>query len=807
MASRWARKAAHTIVLAAALGIAAGPQSASASWTRISSTRSSTEPYFACPPQGTRPECDLIEDPARGTADRGPIPAGAITTGPEEQLSPSLDGNGVSGGYSPENLRSAYDLPSTSAGFRETVGIVDAYDDPNAEADLKVYRSEYGLPACNASSGCFRKVNQTGGSSSYPAANRGWAEEVSLDLDMISAVCPNCRILLVEANTNGSADFAAAENEAVALGATEISNSFGGPTLSEPPEDASAYDHPGIPITAAGGDHGYGVQSPASNPHVIAVGGTSLLPTTTNSRGWTEEVWYEDVGGEISGTGSGCSQEPKPAWQRDGRCAYRTTNDVAAVASKNTPVSVYDSFETSDHWELASGTSVATPIIAAAMALANPYTRSFEGARALYLEAAISGTGALDDVVFGSNGSCGDYLCEAGPGYDGPTGLGSLWGAPEVPPPALATLEATLIAATEAALNATVNPDGAEIEECRFEYGPTTSYGSSKPCSTLPGAGTSPVGVSASVAGLAPSSIYHFRIAVSYAGGANSGGDRTFATAGARPAVSTEEASAITQTSASLNARVNPNGKEITECEFEYGRSKAYGATTPCRPPPGGGQNPVPVSASITGLVEGSTYHFRVRATNVNGTTYGGDQTFAVSDTPPGGGEEPEEVAPPPSDPPPAGNEGQQPSPQTPPLVSPIAGQEDTGPSTAQAAELTGAHLLVAGSNGILTLELRCPGGSCAGTITLRTLDVVASDDRHAVKHTLTLATTPFSLTGPRVVTIRLRLSATARALLAHVHTVRAQATIVVRQGSAAKSTAQTTVTLRAARTPHGTKA
>lgn len=296
MASRWARKAAHTIVLAAALGIAAGPQSASASWTRISSTRSSTEPYFACPPQGTRPECDLIEDPARGTADRGPIPAGAITTGPEEQLSPSLDGNGVSGGYSPENLRSAYDLPSTSAGFRETVGIVNAYDDPNAEADLKVYRSEYGLPACNASSGCFRKVNQTGGSSSYPAANRGWAEEVSLDLDMISAVCPNCRILLVEANTNGSADFAAAENEAVALGATEISNSFGGPTLSEPPEDASAYDHPGIPITAAGGDHGYGVQSPASNPHVIAVGGTSLLPTTTNSRGWTEEVWYEDVG-------------------------------------------------------------------------------------------------------------------------------------------------------------------------------------------------------------------------------------------------------------------------------------------------------------------------------------------------------------------------------------------------------------------------------------------------------------------------------------------------------------------------------
>ncbi len=352
MASRWARKAAHTIVLAAALGIAAGPQSASASWTRISSTRSSTEPYFACPPQGTRPECDLIEDPARGTADRGPIPAGAITTGPEEQLSPSLDGNGVSGGYSPENLRSAYDLPSTSAGFRETVGIVDAYDDPNAEADLKVYRSEYGLPACNASSGCFRKVNQTGGSSSYPAANRGWAEEVSLDLDMISAVCPNCRILLVEANTNGSADFAAAENEAVALGATEISNSFGGPTLSEPPKTP--------PLTTT---RGYRSRLPAA---ITATGLNRRHPTLTSSqwaarrfadndqfsrldgRGVVRRRWGRNLG-----TGSGCSQEPKPAWQRDRGCAYRTTNDVAAVASKNTPVSVYDSFETSDHWQLA----------------------------------------------------------------------------------------------------------------------------------------------------------------------------------------------------------------------------------------------------------------------------------------------------------------------------------------------------------------------------------------------------------------------------------------------------------------------
>ncbi len=805
MASRWARSAVRVIALTAALAATAAPQSATAAWTHVAANRSSAEPYFSCPPEGTRPECDLIEDPTAGVGARGPIAAGAITKGPEQQISPALNGNGFGGGYSPENLRSAYDLPSTSTGFRETVAIVDAYDDPDAESDLKVYRAEYGLPACTASSGCFRKVNQTGGINSYPAAERKWAEEISLDLDMVSAICPNCRILLVEANSNLDSNFATAENEAAALGATEISNSFGGPTSSEPPEFASAYDHPGVPITAADGDHGYGVESPASNPHVIAVGGTSLLPTTKNARGWTETVWYESIGGEIYGTGSGCSREPKPAWQADGGCAYRTTNDVAAVASKNTPVSVYDSYETTDKWQLASGTSVATPIVAAAMALANPYTRSFEGAHALYLEAAISGTGALDDVVSGKNGSCGDYLCEAGPGYDGPTGLGSLSGAPEVPPPALTTGEATSSTPSEATLDATVNPNGAEIPECKFEYGTTSSYGSSVPCSTLPGSGTSPVAVSASITGLAPSSVYHYRIAASYPGGTSTGSDQTFTTAGSRPTVSTEPASAITQTSARLNGEINPNGKEVSECEFEYGRSKTYGATTPCAPSPGSGQTPVTVSASLSGLTEGSAYHFRVRASNASGTSYGGDQTFTAFDAPPN--EEPEENKPPPSDPPRVAGESQQQPTQTPSLVTPIGGQEESSKTPIHVAELTGARALVAASNGTLSLELRCPADRCAGTITLRTLDAVASGSRHATKHILTLASGPFAFAGPRVTTIKLRLSGAARALLARVHTVRAQAAIAEHQTNAVASSAQTTVTIRVPKKTRSDKA
>jgi phosphodiesterase/alkaline phosphatase D-like protein len=395
------------------------------------------------------------------------------------------------------------------------VAVVDAYDDPNAESDVNFYRSKYEIPACTVASGCFRKVNQAGGAS-YPAPNRGWAKEISLDLDMVSAICPRCHILLVEAKTNEATDLAAAENEAASLGATEISDSFAEATKMEP---ASAFDHPGIPIAAAAGDSKYGVAWPAANPHVIAVGGTSL---SRSGGGWTESVW--------SDTGSGCSPEPKPAWQSDTGCAGRTNNDVAAVADTNTPVSAYDTYETgSSPWLLVGGTSVSTPIVASAMALASPYTRSFDGAQGLYLQAA-SGVGGFFDVVSGSNGFCGSYLCEARPGYDGPSGLGALRGIPEVPPPTPATGAAGSITQTGATLGGTVNPHGGRVDECVFEYGPTTSYGASVPCSSLPRSATVPVSVSASITGLLAGSGYHFRLAVSYSGSSAVGADSTFTT-------------------------------------------------------------------------------------------------------------------------------------------------------------------------------------------------------------------------------------------------------------------------------------
>jgi len=314
-------------------------------------------------------------------------------------------------GYGPADLQSAYNLASvaSSNGAGQTVGIVDAYNDGNAESDLGVYRSHFGLAACTTANGCFRKVSQTGGTS-YPRGNTGWAEEISLDLDMVSAICPTCHILLVEAKSNSFSNLAAAVNEAASLGATEISNSYGGSESSGQAGDTT-YHHPGIAITASSGDNGYGVEYPAASPYVTAVGGTSLT-RAGNVRGWTETVW--------SGAGSGCSAyESKPSWQSDGGCSRRTVADVSADADPNTGVAVYDTYRQSG-WLVFGGTSVASPIIASVYALAGNASTVTYGAYSY------SHTSSLNDVTSGGNGSCGgSYLCTGVVGYDGPTGNGT----------------------------------------------------------------------------------------------------------------------------------------------------------------------------------------------------------------------------------------------------------------------------------------------------------------------------------------------------------------------------------------------
>ena len=795
--------AAGLVAMGLALIAAAAPQTANARWTRVARSPSSSEPYFVCPVAEHRLNCDLIEDPSRGADARGPVAAGAITSGPEQQVSPALFGDGKEGGYSPEDLRSAYNLLSTSAGSGQTVAIVDAFDDPNAESDLKTYRAQYGIAECTAANGCFRKVNESGGTS-YPEASAEWGTEISLDLDMVSAICPNCHILLVEAGNEFSPNFANAEDEAAKLGATEISNSFGGEAPSEPPEFAAAYDHPGIPITAAAGDHGFIVESPASNPHVIAVGGTTLVPAK-NSRGWSETVWLEHEG---AGTGSGCSEEPKPAWQADAGCPFRTNNDVAAVADPNTPVSVYDSYkpEGRSSWRLLGGTSAATPIVAASMALANPYTRTLEGAKSLYLEAdGVQGAGRLNDIVSGSNGSCGNYLCDAETGYDGPTGVGSLDGPPEVPPPTAATDAAGSVRQTEARLSGTVDPNGGEVSECKFEYGPTASYGKSVPCSSGPGSGIDPVTVSATATGLAAGSEYRYRLAISYPGGGAHGADVAFTTLEvggpqSPPMVQAEGPTAITDTSATLSAKVDPNGALVSECVFEYGTTASYGSSAPCAPSPGGGQAAATVSAAISGLTAGSTYHFRVLAVNAGGTSSSKDHSFETLPAPsPPGSKEPLAKAQP------SATSGET---SPPPLVSPIGGAQlpqaarsPSAPAAVVAVELARASFAV-GSGGALLLPVRCPGVEqrCTGTITLRTLGAVTIGiaGHQAARRVLTLASSSFAIGGGRVLAVKLRLSSSARALLARLRVLHARATIVARNGIGVADATDRTVTIRA---------
>ena len=261
-------------------------------------------------------------------------------------------------GYHPGDLNGRYVLPSQNAGG--TVAVVDAYDDPLAESDLAVYRSTFGLPACTSQNGCLRKINQSGQTGSYPAVNAGWGEEISLDLDLVSAVCPKCKILLVEANSPTLDDLGAAVDTAAAMHPLAISNSYYGPEWPGETSYDAHYHHRGIAITVSSGDQ-VSTFYPAASPYVTAVGGTSL---SSNSGSWTESAW--GYGGQ------GCSAfESKPSWQGNTGCKTRSTVDISAVADPQTGVTMYDSV--AGGYLVAGGTSVGAPLVAAAYALsANP---------------------------------------------------------------------------------------------------------------------------------------------------------------------------------------------------------------------------------------------------------------------------------------------------------------------------------------------------------------------------------------------------------------------------------------------------
>ncbi|MBR7827873.1 peptidase S8 [Actinospica sp. MGRD01-02] len=329
-------------------------------------------------------------------------------------------GTSTTSGYIPSQIQAAYGLAAASAadGSSQTIGIVDAYNDPTAAADLAVYRSAYGLSACTVASGCLKITSQTGSTTSLPSNDGGWAEEESLDLDMASATCPLCKIILVEASSASYANLGTAVNEAVALGANVVSNSYGGSESSGETSYDTYYHHSGVIITASTGDSGYGVEYPAASQYVVAVGGTSLSTSTTASRGWTETAWAD--------AGSGCSKyETKLTGQSlvTTGCSKRAVADVSAVADPNTGVAVYDSTSYDGYvgWLQFGGTSVSSPLIAGVFALAGNESSVSNNTLYNYV-----GTAYLNDVTSGSNGSCSvSELCTATTGWDGPTGLGT----------------------------------------------------------------------------------------------------------------------------------------------------------------------------------------------------------------------------------------------------------------------------------------------------------------------------------------------------------------------------------------------
>jgi len=504
------------------------------------------------------------------------------------QASAGSSSTGPAGGLTPADLASAYGFLPSVGGAGQTVAIVDPYDDPDIEEDLGTFDSHYGLAACTDANGCFKKVSQTGSTTSLPPADTtGWSLEISLDVETVHSVCESCKILLVEASSESLANLAAAVDEAVELGATEVSNSYGAPESQMGETEQTAYDHPEVVIVASAGDSGYlnwdyvadflkapeMPNAPASLPDVVAVGGTSLELKTNGTRK-SESVW-NDSGRpshkefkRFSATGGGCStlftapswQQSAPGWTNTACGIGRLDNDISAVADPYTGFDVYDSYvyepEFTPGWMTVGGTSLSSPLITALYGLAGGSHGVSFPAATLYTH--LGEASALYDVTTGGNGYCdgeeaascgepginkefgeidceGTTSCDAAPGFDGPSGVGTpnglgAFNSLSRSKPTVVTQAASSIRARSALLNATVNPNGQAVGTCTFEYGPTASYGDSAPCARLPGSGTSPVAVSARIRALTPKSTYHYRITATNPDGTSTGKRKTLKT-------------------------------------------------------------------------------------------------------------------------------------------------------------------------------------------------------------------------------------------------------------------------------------
>ncbi len=520
---------------------------------KISVTPSTTAPAYACP-SGL---CYAINEP--------PV----IKTSSGYRLpwaSAALQGGGEKGGFDPEDLLAAYNLPKW-AGTGETVAVIEGGNDPTAESDLAKYRSRYNMRECTKGNRCFTWLTGTGEEiKGTEGEGGGWSTETSLDLDMVSAVCPKCHIMLVQATEESIAALGTAVNTAVARGAAVVSNSYGTPESYTERCGATRceqynpdYTHTGVPIVVSAGDSGYdnslaGYATPnypasSSSPNVIAVGGTTLY---SEAGLWHATVWYErevELEGQrryhSAATGSGCSvKEQEPLWQKedsqDAGCKTRMDNDVAAVAACATPVSIY-STTTNKGWGLECGTSASAPIVAGIEALASTATKR-AGAEVFYKQPS-----ELVDIIAGENlANCGielgeqAYFCQAGTGYDGPTGNGTPHGVFNVPSaPSVTTGIASGITELEATLSSALNPGSAETKYY-WEYGRKAGAYEERTAEAVVAAGTYNMEEIGTLHHLNPGTVYHVRLAASNHYGTSYGEDVTFTTNGGPRAYSSE---------------------------------------------------------------------------------------------------------------------------------------------------------------------------------------------------------------------------------------------------------------------------
>ena len=374
-------------------------------------------------------------------------------------------------GYGPSDLQSAYALdPSLGEGM--TVGIVDAFGYSKAEADLAMYRSTFGLPACTSASGCLKIVGQDGGApppDPTNSKNAQWNGEAALDIDMVSAACPKCKIILVLVNSDQDDGLELGQQTAATLGANVISNSWGGPDNDPSSEEHYFMTTPAVGIFVASGDLGYdnqdsspsGPDYPSTSSYAIGVGGTALTRTTSNARGWSELPWGEDSG--QGAAGSSCSAMiPKPTYQAavipDSVCKFRAAADTSAVASLKTGVAVYQG-----GWGVAGGTSVASPLVATIFAM-NGEALAGPSLPYLHPDAFTDVTGGTTANSNDSTGQCGAPLCIAGTGWDGQTGMGTPIGSAlhmlADPPDMAVPPDFSVVTSTHGGGNGNGNSDG-----------------------------------------------------------------------------------------------------------------------------------------------------------------------------------------------------------------------------------------------------------------------------------------------------------------------------------------------------------